>query len=101
MVSSIADADKPYDKITAIVAGNLKSEISGLDFDKTWTCNWDTISLAQVSSFLLISAPKLSSSYSMNPMQQGGDGLLQVKLKTFNAQGNQSNNLTSRDYGSL
>ena len=94
MVSSIADVDEPYDKITAVVAGNLKSEISGLDFDKTWTCNWDTISLAQVPSFLLISAPKLSSSYSMNPMQQGGDGLLQVKLKTFNAQGNQSNNLS-------
>ena len=41
---------------------NHASMISGLDKDLIWTCNWDTISLAQVPSFLLISAPKLSSS---------------------------------------
>ena len=94
MVSSIDNAANPYDSVAAVLFGNRKSEISGLDADKVWTCNWDTISLAQVPSFLLISAPKLSSSYSLDPMQRGCSTPLQVKLKTFNAQGNQSNNLS-------
>ena len=70
--------------------------ISGLDKDLIWTCNWDTISLAQVPSFLLISAPKLSSSYSMTPMHGNKDALLQCKLKGANAMRNQSNNLSIR-----
>ena len=70
--------------------------ISGLDKDLIWTCNWDTISLAQVPSFLLISAPKLSSSYSMKPMHGNKDALLQAKLKGANAMRNQSNNLSIR-----
>ena len=33
--------------------------------DRTWTVKFDTINLAQVPSFLLISAPKLSEQYSL------------------------------------
>ena len=91
-VSSYITAD--YADATSVIAGLNKSEISGIDASKVWKCHWDTISLAQVPSFLLISAPKLSSTYTMQPMHQGGSAALQQKAKTFNAQGNQSNNLS-------
>ena len=68
--------------------------ISGLHVDKVWKVNWDTISLAQVPSFLLISAPKLSNSYTMQPMHANKDANLSAKFKTATAMGNQSNNLS-------
>ena len=70
--------------------------ISGLHVDKVWKINWDTISLAQVPSFLLISAPKLSNSYTMQPMHANKDPALSAKFKTATAMGNQSNNLRPR-----
>ena len=85
---------QPYEHVASVITEANKSEISGIDASKVWKCSWDTISLAQVPSFLLISAPKLSSTYTMQPMHQGGSGALQQKAKTFNAQGNQSNNLS-------
>ena len=59
-----------------------------------WKCNWDTISLAQVPSFLLISAPKLSSTYSLLPMHANHTTELNGKFKGANAMRNQSNNLS-------
>ena len=68
--------------------------ISGLHVDKVWKVNWDTISLAQVPSFLLISAPKLSNSYTMQPMHGNRSEALNAKFKGATAMGNQSNNLS-------
>ena len=85
---------QPYEDPRSVITAANKSEISGIDASKIWKCHWDTISLAQVPSFLLISAPKLSSTYTMQPMHAGGSTGLQQKVKTFNAQGNQSNNLS-------
>ena len=41
------------------------SEISSLQEKKTWKIQFDTLNLAQIPSFLLISCPKLTSSYTM------------------------------------
>ena len=41
------------------------STISYVDTNKTWSGKFDTINLAQVPSFLLISFPRLNSSYSV------------------------------------
>jgi hypothetical protein len=41
------------------------SEISSLQENKTWKIQFDTLNLAQIPSFLLISCPKLTSSYTM------------------------------------
>ena len=70
--------------------------ISGLDATRKWECNWDTISLAQVPSFLLISAPKLTSSYNLLPMHgnMNTEAAVQAKFKGANAMRNQSNNLS-------
>ena len=41
------------------------SELSSLQENKTWKIQFDTLNLAQIPSFLLISCPKLTSSYTM------------------------------------
>ena len=73
--------------------------ISADEKDKVWKVTWDTISLAQVPSFLLISAPKLGESYSLHPCSiihaAGSDNdVLSAKLKGSNAFKNLSNNLS-------
>jgi hypothetical protein len=71
--------------------------ISGSETDKIWKVTWDTISLAQVPSFLLISAPKLGNSYSMHPcsiIAANDNDVLSAKLKGSNAFKNLSNNLS-------
>ena len=88
------DAPADYHVRTTTILNKPGSMISGLDKDKIWSCNWDTISLAQVPSFLLISAPKLSSSYSLHPMHANKDVETNGKLKGANAMRNQSNNLS-------
>ena len=52
------------DHTTKTVAGS--SHISSDKSGKTWKVNFDTLNLAQIPSFLLISAPKLTESYTMN-----------------------------------
>jgi hypothetical protein len=72
-----ADANKGYenyggfiamkpigkDHLTKTVVGN--SHLSSVKAGKTWKVNFDTLNLAQIPSFLLISAPKLTDSYTM------------------------------------
>ena len=41
------------------------SEISSLQEGKTWKIQFDTLNLAQIPSFLLISCPKITDSYTM------------------------------------
>ena len=88
------DAPAAFETAAAAPLDHPASMISGLDSTKIWKCNWDTISLAQVPSFLLISAPKLSSTYSLLPMHANKDAVLQAKFKGANAMRNQSNNLS-------
>jgi hypothetical protein len=42
------------------------SQISSTQEGKTWKIQFDTLNLAQIPSFLLISCPKLTDSYTMN-----------------------------------
>ena len=63
---------------------------------KIWKVKFDTISLAQVPSFLLISAPKLSDSYTLYPSHANHDVAIASKLKASNAAKNLSNNLSIR-----
>ena len=51
------------DHVTKQVTG--VSQISSDKSGKTWRVNFDTLNLAQIPSFLLISAPKLTDSYTM------------------------------------
>jgi hypothetical protein len=52
------------DHITKTARG--MSQISSDKSGKTWKVEFDTLNLAQIPSFLLISAPKLTESYTMN-----------------------------------
>ena len=52
------------DTTTKTVAGS--SEISSTQEGKTWKIQFDTLNLAQIPSFLLISCPKVTDSYTMN-----------------------------------
>ena len=88
------NAPDNYRVRTTTILDKPGSMISGIDEDRIWKCNWDTISLAQVPSFLLISAPKLSSSYSLFPMHANKNAVTNGKLKGANAMRNQSNNLS-------
>ena len=51
------------DHITKTAAG--ASQISSLQEGKTWKIQFDTLNLAQIPSFLLISCPKITDSYTM------------------------------------
>jgi len=54
---------------------SIKTGASMVSYDasnKRWILDFDTINLAQVPSFLLISAPKLSSSYTQGSDQNAG-----------------------------
>ena len=50
-------------------ASSVSSDVSG----KQWKITFDTLNLAQIPSFLLISCPKLGSSYSMGTDAAAGD----------------------------
>jgi len=52
------------DTITKTAAG--ASQISSAQEGKTWKIQFDTLNLAQIPSFLLISCPKITDSYTMN-----------------------------------
>jgi len=69
---AIANALKPVgrDPFSSIKAG--ASMVSYAAKDKRWILDFDTINLAQVPSFLLISAPKLSSSYTQGQDEGAG-----------------------------
>ena len=91
------------DGATQIADRNLG--ISSVQYDdstsKTWTCQFATINLAQVPSFLLISAPRLNSEYfttgtifaaaaqSQNAVRNKSANLFikSIKLQVNNAQG--------------
>ena len=88
------DAPANHHLVASTISNFGSSMISGLHVDKVWKVNWDTISLAQVPSFLLISAPKLSNSYTMQPMHANKSPALNAKFKGATAMGNQSNNLS-------
>ena len=53
---------KDHTTKTVVGSPHISSDKSG----KTWKVEFDTLNLAQIPSFLLISAPKLNSSYTMN-----------------------------------
>ena len=48
------------------------SEISADNSGKTWKVQFDTLNLAQIPSFLLISCPKLTNSYTTNTLAAAG-----------------------------
>ena len=52
------------DTMTKVAIGS--SEISSAQEGKTWKIQFDTLNLAQIPSFLLISCPKITDSYTMN-----------------------------------
>jgi hypothetical protein len=54
---------------TAVAVSQISSENS----NKTWKVQFDTLNLAQIPSFLLISAPKLTSAYTMFSEYSGED----------------------------
>jgi len=53
------------DPVSAQVLRTTASMVSYVSTDRVWEVKFDTINLAQVPSFLLISAPKLSDQYSL------------------------------------
>ena len=63
---------------TAVTASHITADNS----NKTWSVNFDTLNLAQIPSFLLISAPKLSEGYTMES---------EFKTSADNAEGNPPN----------
>ena len=90
---------KPVGKdVDDTVATNLGiSQIKYDETNKTWVCKFSTINLAQVPSFLLISAPRLNSEYfhtaaaadSKAPIRNKSANLYikSIKLQVNNAQG--------------
>ena len=85
-----------YESATHEIADATGCMVSADNKDKDWKIVWDTISLAQVPSFLLISIPKLGDSYTMVPCSTVPitDDKLGAKLKGSNAFKNASNNLS-------
>jgi len=79
------------DAATTTAGGNSQVEFD--ETQKTWKCKFPTINLAQVPSFLLISAPRLNDEY-----QLGGDGgyTLAAGYASANAIRNKSANLYIR-----
>jgi hypothetical protein len=61
--------------------------------DRTWTCKFDTINLAQVPSFLLISAPRLNSEYRTAAARVDANRFREVATGEDNAVRNKSANL--------
>jgi hypothetical protein len=64
--------------------------VSQDEANKTWKCTFDTINLAQVPSFLLISAPRINSSYEAGAVVGDAAGFAN---RTENAIRNKSANL--------
>ena len=58
-------AMRPIGKAHTTKTQNGVSHISADNSGKTWKVQFDTLNLAQIPSFLLISAPKLTDSYTM------------------------------------
>ena len=56
----------PIGKDMVTATGQSLSSISSDKSGKTWKIQFDTLNLAQIPSFLLISCPKLGSSYTMD-----------------------------------
>mgnify|MGYP001117385849 CR=1 FL=1 len=56
---------RPIGKDHTTKTQNGVSHISADNSGKTWKVQFDTLNLAQIPSFLLISAPKLTDSYTM------------------------------------
>ena len=77
------------DTATSADAGFGNSMIEFDETNKTWSVKMDTINLAQVPSFLLISAPRLNSDYIRGGAIDAGLG----SLYTSNAVRNKSANL--------
>ena len=71
-------AMKPIGKDHTTKTVNGVSNISSDNSGKTWKVQFDTLNLAQIPSFLLISAPKLTDSYTMES---------QFKVENANANG--------------
>jgi hypothetical protein len=76
--------------------GPGSSTISYVEADKTWTVQFSTINLAQVPSFLLISAPRLNSEYAHAGTQDAKQAvknssanlyIKSIRLQVNNAQG--------------
>ena len=56
----------PVGKDTTTKTAVGASEVSSLQEGKTWKIQFDTLNLAQIPSFLLISCPKVTDSYTMD-----------------------------------
>ena len=57
------------------------SAISYIETNKTWAGRFDTINLAQVPSFLVISAPRINSTYSAG--QSGNNAIRNLSANLF------------------
>ena len=82
------------DCFTSTTTGN--SQVQFVETGKTWICQFATINLAQVPSFLLISAPRLNSEYFNTGAVDSKAGIRNqsanlyiksIKLQVNNAQG--------------
>jgi hypothetical protein len=71
---------------TTDVAQRGRSEVSSSQENKTWKIQFDTLNLAQIPSFLLISCPKTTDSYTINTSSD-------VRANVPNCVRNLSNNL--------
>ena len=67
-------AMKPVGKDHITATSQSVSSISSETANKQWNIQFDTLNLAQIPSFLLISCPKLGDTYSMRCDGSGADG---------------------------
>ena len=71
---------------TSFAGQHGRSEVSSSQENKTWKIQFDTLNLAQIPSFLLISCPKTTDSYTVNTSSD-------VRANVPNCVRNLSNNL--------
>jgi hypothetical protein len=83
------------DQATSIAGAGISS-VQYIETDRTWSCQFSTINLAQVPSFLLISAPRMNSEYFNDGAVGSKAGIRNqsanlyiksIKLQVNNAQG--------------
>ncbi len=60
-LTAMVPVGKDHVTATAVDISSISSDVS----NKQWSINFDTLNLAQIPSFLLISCPKLGDTYSM------------------------------------
>ena len=84
------------DPLTSTDATQGASTVAYREDDKTWKVKFDTINLAQVPSFLLVSAPRINSTYGVTGAEDARNSvknksanlfIKSIKLQVNNAQG--------------